>query len=144
MEKKWTYCAVYSIIQIQFVRGVWEKGLNAGEDVYAVPGSDVNMTCQIQLKGLLVQTQWSKVSDQMDLIALHHPQYGIHYPHKHSCKSVVDFRQIPENITIWTLLLRNVSSSLSGKYECSFTLFPEGIWTKTYNLLIQAPGKCNW
>uniref|UniRef100_A0A8C9UM83 Ig-like domain-containing protein n=1 Tax=Spermophilus dauricus TaxID=99837 RepID=A0A8C9UM83_SPEDA len=118
MEKKWTYCAVYSIIQIQFVRGVWGKGLNAGEDVYAVPGSDVNMTCQKQLKSLLVQTQWSKVTDKMNLIALRHFEY---------------------NITIWTLLLRNVSSSLSGKYECSFTLFPEGIWTKTYNLLIQTP-----
>ncbi|KAM5154410.1 T-cell surface protein tactile [Callospermophilus lateralis] len=139
MEKKWTYCAVYSIIQIQFVRGVWEKELNAGEDVYAVPGSDVNMTCQTQLKGLLVQMQWSKVTNKMDLIALRHPEYGIHCAHGHSCKSLVDFRQIPENITIWTLLLRNVSSSLSGKYECSFTLFPEGIWTKTYNLLIQTP-----
>ncbi|XP_021576329.2 T-cell surface protein tactile [Ictidomys tridecemlineatus] len=139
MEKKWTYCAVYSIIQIQFVRGVWGKGLNAGEDVYAVPGSDVNMTCQIQLKGLLVQMQWSKITDKINLIALRHSQYGVHWAHGHSCKSAVDFRQIPENITIWTLLLRNVSSSLSGKYECSFTLFPEGIWTKTYNLLIQTP-----
>lgn len=139
MEKKWTYCAVYSIIQIQFVRGVWEEGFNAGEDIYAVPGSDVNMTCQTQPKGLLVQMQWSKVTDKMHLIALFHPQYGLHCAQGHSCKSLVDFRQILENITIWTLLLRNVSSSLSGKYECSFTLYPEGIWTKTYNLLIQTP-----
>ncbi|XP_047421015.1 T-cell surface protein tactile [Sciurus carolinensis] len=137
MERKWTYCAVYSIIQIQFVRGVWEEGFNAREDVFAVPGSDVNMTCQTQLKGLLVQMQWSKITDKMELIALYHPQYGLHCAHGHSCKSLVAFREIPENIMIWTLLLRNVSLSLSGKYECSFTLYPEGIWTKNYELLVQ-------
>lgn len=80
----------------------------------------------------------------MNTIALFHPQYGLHCAHGHSCKSLVDFREIQENITIWTLLLRNVSSSLSGKHECVFTLYPEGIWTKTYHLLIQTPVKCNW
>uniref|UniRef100_A0A8D2CNH4 CD96 molecule n=1 Tax=Sciurus vulgaris TaxID=55149 RepID=A0A8D2CNH4_SCIVU len=138
MERKWTYCAVYSIIQIQFVRGVWEEGFNAREDVFAVPGSDVNMTCQTQLTGLLVQMQWSKITDKMELIALYHPQYGLHCAQGHSCKSLVAFREIPENIMIWILLLRNVSLSLGGKY-CSFTLYPEGIWTKTYELLVQTP-----
>ncbi|KAM5334233.1 T-cell surface protein tactile isoform 2-T2 [Glossophaga mutica] len=134
MEKRWTYCAVYSIIQIHFVRGVWEGKFNAGEDIYALPGSDVNLTCQTQKKNFLIQTQWSR---EVDLIALYHPQHGFHCANGVPCKSLVTFREIPGNVIKWTLHLRNMSSSLSGKYECSFTLYPEGIQTKTYNLLIQ-------
>uniref|UniRef100_A0A3Q2HTA1 CD96 molecule n=1 Tax=Equus caballus TaxID=9796 RepID=A0A3Q2HTA1_HORSE len=137
MEKKWTYCAVYSIIQIHFVRGVWEEMFNAEEDVYALPGSDVNLTCQIRKKGFLVQMQWSKFTDKLDLIALYHPEYGSYCAIGSPCKSLVTYREIPGNVSQWTLHLRNMSSSLTGKYECSFTLYPEGIWTKIYNLLIQ-------
>ncbi|XP_037000211.2 T-cell surface protein tactile isoform X2 [Artibeus jamaicensis] len=133
MEKRWTYCAVYSIIQIHFVRGVWEGKVNAGEDVYALPGSDVNLTCQTQKKSL-IQTQWSR---EVDLIALYHPQHGFHCLSGIPCQSLVTFQEIPGNVIQWTLHLRNMSTSLSGKYECSFTLYPEGIQTKTYNLLIQ-------
>lgn len=53
------------------------------------------------------------------------------------------FKEIPGNVIKWTLHLRNMSSSLSGKYECSFILYPEGIQTKIYNLLIQKNGKHN-
>ncbi|ELK18154.1 T-cell surface protein tactile [Pteropus alecto] len=136
MEKKWTYCAVYSIIQIHFVRGVSEETFNAGKDIYALPGSDVNLTCQTQKKGL-VQMQWSKVTEKVDLIALYHPQHGFHCASGIPCTSLVAFTETPGNVSKWTLLLRNMSSSLSGKYECSFTLYPEGIQTKIYNLLIQ-------
>ncbi|KAF6117884.1 CD96 molecule [Phyllostomus discolor] len=134
MEKRWTYCAVYSIIQIHFVRGVWEGKFNAGEDIYASPSSDVNLTCQTQKRNFLIQTQWSK---EVDLIALYHPQHGFHCPSGIPCKSLVTFEEIPGDVIKWTLHLRNMSSSLSGKYECSFTLYPEGIQTKIYNLLIQ-------
>ncbi|XP_014717782.1 T-cell surface protein tactile isoform X2 [Equus asinus] len=137
MEKKWTYCAVYSIIQIHFVRGVWEEMFNAEEDVYALPGSDVNLTCQIRKKGFLVQMQWSKFTDKLDLIALYHPEYGSYCAIGSPCKSLVTYREISGNVSQWTLHLRNMSSSVTGKYECSFTLYPEGIWTKIYNLLIQ-------
>uniref|UniRef100_A0A671DLF1 CD96 molecule n=1 Tax=Rhinolophus ferrumequinum TaxID=59479 RepID=A0A671DLF1_RHIFE len=137
MEKKWTYCAVYSIIQIHFVRGVWEEAFNAGEDIYALPGSDVTLTCQTQKKGSLVQMQWSKVTHKVDLIALYHPQHGFHCANGVPCTSLVAFTETPGNVSRWTLHLRNMSPSLSGKYECSFTLFPEGIQTKIYNLLIQ-------
>ncbi|XP_036911378.1 T-cell surface protein tactile isoform X2 [Sturnira hondurensis] len=133
MEKRWTYCAVYSIIQIHFVRGVWEGKFNAGGDVYALPGSDVNLTCQTQKKSFLIQTQWSK---ELDLIALYHPQHGFHCQSGVPCKSLVTFKEIPGNVIKWTLHLRNMNSSLSGKYECSFILYPEGIQTKIYNLLI--------
>lgn len=137
MEKKWTYCAVYSIIQIHFVRGVWEEAFSAGEDVYALPGSDVNLTCQTQKKGSLVQMQWSKITQKVDLIALYHPQHGFYCANGVPCTSLVAFTETPGNVSRWTLHLRNMSPSLSGKYECSFTLFPEGIQTKIYNLLIQ-------
>ncbi|XP_059020175.1 T-cell surface protein tactile isoform X5 [Mustela lutreola] len=136
MEKKWTYCAVCSIIQIHFVRGVWEKATST-ENVYASPGSDINLTCQTWKKGFLVQMQWSKVTDKLDLIALYHPQYGFHCSNGGPCESLVTFTETPGNVSTWTLHLKNVSSSLTGKYECSFTLYPEGFRTKIYNLLLQ-------
>ncbi|XP_032708068.1 T-cell surface protein tactile isoform X5 [Lontra canadensis] len=136
MEKKWTYCAVCSIIQIHFVRGVWEKATKT-EDIYASPGSDVNLTCQTWKKGFLVQMQWSKVTDKLDLIALYHPQYGFHCSNSGPCESLVTFTETPRNVSTWTLHLKNMSSSLTGKYECSFTLYPEGFRTKIYNLLLQ-------
>ncbi|XP_008586472.1 PREDICTED: T-cell surface protein tactile [Galeopterus variegatus] len=136
MEKKWTYCAIYSIIRMHFARGVWEGIFNA-EDIYAVPGSDINLTCQAQKKGFLVQMQWSKVTNKVDMIALYHPQHGFYCARGNPCESLVAFTEIPGNVSKSTLHLRNISSSFGGKYVCSFTLYPEGIQTKTYNLLIQ-------
>lgn len=137
MERKWTYCAVYSIIQMHFVRGMWKETLNAETNIYAFPGSDVNLTCQTQKKGFLVQIQWSKITDKEELVGLYHPQHGFYCDGGRPCESLVSFEDIPGNISKWTLHLRNMSSSLSGKYECTFTLYPEGIRTKTYNILIQ-------
>ncbi|PNJ64131.1 CD96 isoform 4 [Pongo abelii] len=137
MEKKWKYCALYYIIQIHFVKGVWEKTVNTEENVYATLGSDVNLTCQTQTIGFLVQMQWSKVTDKVDLIAVYHPQYGFYCAYGSPCESLVTFTETPENGSKWTLHLRNMSSSVSGSYECMFTLYPEGIQTKIYNLLIQ-------
>ncbi|XP_017737882.1 PREDICTED: T-cell surface protein tactile isoform X2 [Rhinopithecus bieti] len=137
MEKKWKYCAVYYIIQIHFVKGVWGKPFNTEENIYATLGSDVNLTCQTQAIGFLVQMQWSKVTDKADLIALYHPQYGFHCAYGSPCESLVTFTETPENGSKWTLHLRNMSSSVSGRYECMLTLYPEGMQTKIYNLLIQ-------
>ncbi|XP_006864253.1 PREDICTED: T-cell surface protein tactile isoform X2 [Chrysochloris asiatica] len=137
MEKTWTSYAVYSIIQIFFVMGVWEERTNVGEDIYVLPGSDVNLTCQTQKKAFVIQMQWSKVTNKVNLIALYHPQHGFYCGSKKPCDTLVAFRETPDNVLKWTLHLRNVSSSLSGKYECSFTLYPEGTWIKIYNLLIQ-------
>ncbi|XP_013007151.1 T-cell surface protein tactile isoform X3 [Cavia porcellus] len=138
MEKKWTYYAVCSIIQIQFVRGIWEDISDESENIYALPGSDVDLTCQLQKKSQLVQTQWSKVTDKMDLIAIYHDQHGFYCANMSPCESLVTFLQTPWNVTKWILHLRNISSSLTGKYKCSFTLFPDGIRTRTYNV-IQVP-----
>ncbi|KAL4677704.1 hypothetical protein H8959_020378 [Pygathrix nigripes] len=137
MEKKWKYCAVYYIIQIHFVKGVWGKPFNTEENIYATLGSDVNLTCQTQAIGFLVQMEWSKVTDKADLIALYHPQYGFHCAYGSPCESLVTFTETPENGSKWTLHLRNMSSSVSGRYECMLTLYPEGMQTKIYNLLIQ-------
>uniref|UniRef100_A0A2K6PR09 T-cell surface protein tactile n=1 Tax=Rhinopithecus roxellana TaxID=61622 RepID=A0A2K6PR09_RHIRO len=137
MEKTWKYCAVYYIIQIHFVKGVWGKPFNTEENIYATLGSDVNLTCQTQAIGFLVQMQWSKVTDKADLIALYHPQYGFHCAYGSPCESLVTFTETPENGSKWTLHLRNMSSSVSGRYECMLTLYPEGMQTKIYNLLIQ-------
>lgn len=88
--------------------------------------------------------QWSQVTDKLDLIALYHPQYGLHCANASPCESLVTFTETPRNVSTWTLHLKNVSSSLTGKYECSFTLYPEGVRTKIYNLLIQTNGKHNY
>uniref|UniRef100_A0A8C4FDS4 CD96 molecule n=1 Tax=Catagonus wagneri TaxID=51154 RepID=A0A8C4FDS4_9CETA len=137
MEKRWTYYVVCSIIQIHFVRGVLEETFNAEEDIYALPGSDVNLTCQAHKKGFLVQIQWSRLTNKMDLIALYHPTHGFYCANQSPCESLVAFRETSENVSEWTLRLRNMSSSLSGKYKCSFTLYPEGIQTKIYSLFLQ-------
>ncbi|CAN0416751.1 unnamed protein product [Rangifer tarandus platyrhynchus] len=137
MGRKWTYCAVYSIIQMHLVRGVVEETFSAEEHIYALPGSDVNLSCQAQKKGFLVQMQWSKVTDKGDLLAVYHPEHGFYCASKSPCRSLVAFREAPGNVFEWTLYLRNVSSSMTGKYECSFTLYPEGIQTKIYSLKIQ-------
>ncbi|XP_076973586.1 T-cell surface protein tactile [Tamandua tetradactyla] len=137
MEKKWAFCAVYSFIQILFVKGVWEETVDAEESIYALPGSDVNLTCQTRKNGFLVQVQWSKFTDTVDLVALYHPQHGFYCASGNPCESLVTFTEAPRNVLKWSLHLRNMSSSLSGKYQCRFTKFPEGIWTKIYNLLIQ-------
>lgn len=91
-----------------------------------------------------MQMQWSKVTDKLDLIALYHPKYGLHCANGGPCESLVTYVETPRNVSIWTLHLRNMSSSLTGKYECTFTLYPEGARTKIYNLLIQTNGKHNW
>ncbi|XP_041529244.1 T-cell surface protein tactile [Microtus oregoni] len=137
MGRKWTYCAVYSIIQIQFFRGIWEERVNAGETIYSSPGSDVNLTCQTtKEKEFLVQAQWSKVTDKNDPIVVFHPQYGFHYAQGHARGAQVAFINIQRNVTEWTLSLKNTSATFSGQYECSFTVYPEGIQTTVYNLIV--------
>ncbi|XP_034370749.2 T-cell surface protein tactile [Arvicanthis niloticus] len=137
MGRKWTYSVVYAIIQMQFFRGVWEELFNPRDNVYALPGSDVNLTCQTKEKDFLVQMQWSKVTNKTDLIAVYHPQYGFYCKQGHDCESQVAAIKILKGVTHWILYLRNISSTLSGKYECIFTLYPEGIQTTVYNLIVE-------
>lgn len=142
MGRKWTYCAVYSIIQIQFFRVIWEERVNAGETIYSPPGSDVNLTCQTtKEKEFLVQAQWSKVTDKNDPIVVFpivvfHPQYGYYYAQGHAHEAQKAFIKTQNNVTKWTLSLENISTTFSGQYECSFTVYPEGIQTTVYNLVV--------
>ncbi|XP_072470143.1 T-cell surface protein tactile [Notamacropus eugenii] len=137
MEKKWTYGVIYSFIQIHLVWGSLEERFDGRKVIYASPGTDVNLTCQIQKSASLVQTQWSKITNSIEMIALYHPQYGYYCRAQTSCQSLVSFTKLSLDISEWTLHLRNVSAEMSGKYECSFTLYPEGTWTKLQNLLVQ-------
>ncbi|KAG8509510.1 T-cell surface protein tactile, partial [Galemys pyrenaicus] len=117
---------------------IWGETSNA-QNIYVSPGSDLNLTCQTEKKGFLVQMQWSKISSKEELIAVYHPRHGYYCANVSSCDSLVAFTEAPGKVSVWTLHLRNVSSSLSGKYECTFTLYPEGIRMHTYNVLIQTP-----
>ncbi|KAM7132142.1 T-cell surface protein tactile isoform 2-T2 [Molossus nigricans] len=129
MEKTWTYCAVYSIIQIHFVRGLWEEKIKT-EDIYALPGSDVNLTCQTQKKGFMVQTQWSKITKRVDLVALYHPQHGFH------CADGVPFTldewrsnntmEIEINQTLKIPCLQNISSEISSEFTFAWLVEDNG------------------
>ncbi|KAH0507818.1 T-cell surface protein tactile [Microtus ochrogaster] len=120
--------------------GIWEERVNAGETIYFAPGSDVNLTCQTtKEKEFLIQAQWSKVTDKNDPIVVYHPQYGFHYAQGHAHGAQVAFIKIQRNVTEWTLSLKNISTTFSGQYECSFTVYPEGIQTTVYNLVVAPP-----
>uniref|UniRef100_A0A8C8AYP2 Uncharacterized protein n=1 Tax=Otus sunia TaxID=257818 RepID=A0A8C8AYP2_9STRI len=72
--------------------------------VHALPGADVTLVCSFPKAHTtyIVQTQWSKNADNhLTRIAVHHPNYGTHY------------FTFPE----WALRLKNVTVSLSGRYE---------------------------
>ncbi|XP_051841222.1 T-cell surface protein tactile [Antechinus flavipes] len=137
LEKKWTYGVIYSFMQIHLIWGLLKGRFDERNVIYATPGMDVNLTCQLEKKSLLVQTQWSKITNNTEIIGLYHPSYGYNCGAGTSCESLVSFTALSPNVSEWTLYLRNVSSASSGKYECSFTLFPEGTLTKIQNLLVQ-------
>uniref|UniRef100_A0A5F8GRT4 CD96 molecule n=1 Tax=Monodelphis domestica TaxID=13616 RepID=A0A5F8GRT4_MONDO len=137
MEKGWTYGMIYSVIQIHLVWGLVKATSDGKNVIYASPGTDVKLMCEVQKTSSLVQTQWSKLTNSTEMIALYHPQHGYHCNARTACTSLVTFTKISPNVSEWILHLRNVSAAANGKYECSFTLFPDGIWTKVLNLLIQ-------
>ncbi|XP_068925925.1 T-cell surface protein tactile [Petaurus breviceps papuanus] len=137
MEKKSTYGFIYSFIQIHLVWGFSEGTFDEKGVIYASPGMDVNLTCQTQKSSSLVQTQWSKITNSIEMIALYHPQYGYHCSAQTSCESLVSFTKLSPDVSEWALHLRNVSAEMSGRYECSFTLYPEGTWTRVQDFLVQ-------
>ncbi|XP_027723403.1 T-cell surface protein tactile isoform X3 [Vombatus ursinus] len=138
MEKKWTYGVIYSFIQIHLVWGLLEGTFDERNVIYASLGTDVNLTCQTQKRSSLVQIQWSKITNSTEMIALYHPQYGYYCAARTSCESLVSFTELSRNVSEWVLHLRNVSTAVSGKYECSFTLYPEGTGRMVKNVLVQS------
>ncbi|XP_020862831.1 T-cell surface protein tactile isoform X2 [Phascolarctos cinereus] len=138
MEKKWAYGVIYSFIHIHLVWGLLGGTFEERKVIYASPGTDVNLTCQTQKRGSLVQTQWSKITNSTEMIALYHPQYGYYCAARTACESLVSFTELSPNVSEWALHLRNVSAAMSGKYQCSFTLYPEGTWTMVRNFFVQS------
>ncbi|XP_044525122.1 T-cell surface protein tactile [Gracilinanus agilis] len=137
MEKGWTYGIIYLFIQIHLVWGLFKVTFDGKKVFYASPGMDVDLICLTQKRASLVQTQWSKITNSTEMIALYHPQHGYHCNARVACSSLVTFTEMSPELSEWTLHLRNVSAAANGKYECSFTLFPDGICTKVLNFLVQ-------
>uniref|UniRef100_A0A7M4EU00 CD96 molecule n=1 Tax=Crocodylus porosus TaxID=8502 RepID=A0A7M4EU00_CROPO len=125
-SRSWTWCTVLE--PKHEVRPRRESGavtIIKKEAIHAVPGSNVTLMCTIlKESGIhITQTQWSKIEDgQHRTIAVHHPVYGIQY--------------LP--LPLWILHFHNVSLSLSGLYECSFTTFPAGLKTAEISLTVKA------
>ncbi|XP_023557667.1 T-cell surface protein tactile isoform X2 [Octodon degus] len=129
MEKKWTLCAVY-IIQIQLVRGIQEDISSGRENMYALPGSDINLTCQLQKRSYLVQAQWSKVTHKLDPIAIYHPQHGFH------CTNASSFTQnewrnnhtieIQINQTLEIPCFQNISSEILSEFTFAWLVGDNG------------------
>uniref|UniRef100_A0A6I8NAY4 Ig-like domain-containing protein n=1 Tax=Ornithorhynchus anatinus TaxID=9258 RepID=A0A6I8NAY4_ORNAN len=140
MDTSWTILASCLFLQLHPIRGLPKGQAHQVEDVYASPGKDVDLTCHIQKEIQLVQAQWDVITDREALIAVHHPNLGFYCDGfaKNSCTSSVTFSRTSAGGAEWVLHLRNVSSSLSGKYKCSITTFPTGIWTIIKNLHVQA------
>lgn len=135
--------------------------------VRALPGTDVTLVCSIPKRHItyIIQTQWSKTDDtQLTRIAVYHPVYGTHYftfpeasynfsvsfSTRKCCNSDVTETLCSPNPNAetecnrWALHLKNVTTSLSGWYECSFATFPDGTKSAKIQLIVKAEGKRLW
>uniref|UniRef100_A0A8D0F6N6 Immunoglobulin domain-containing protein n=1 Tax=Strix occidentalis caurina TaxID=311401 RepID=A0A8D0F6N6_STROC len=104
--------------------------------VHALPGADVTLVCSFPKAHTtyIIQTQWSKNDDNhLTRIAVHHPNYGTHY---------FAFPEASYNFS-WALHLKNVTVSLSGWYECSFTTYPYGTKAAEIQLIVKAEVQLN-
>lgn len=137
------------------------------KEMYASPGSDVNLKCSIP-KGhgiYITQTQWTKIDgDPPRRIAVYNPNHGTQYfdfseaAYGHSVRvTFTNLQQCQSDLNWtskgsdsqakyskcneWILHLRNVSLELTGLYECSFTTFPTGTRSSEIHLIIQTEGK---
>ncbi|RMC11961.1 hypothetical protein DUI87_11091 [Hirundo rustica rustica] len=158
-----------TVMKWEFLCQVNLKGQTAdvitpAEVVHAVPGTDVTLMCVFPklLTTHIIQTQWSKIDGSPSTkIAVYHPTYGTHYfkfseaPYKFSvsfstrrCCSgddTVSLCSTNPNATSecnwWALHLKNVTVSLSGKYECAFATYPYGTKAAKIQLTVKAEGK---
>ncbi|XP_014379605.1 T-cell surface protein tactile isoform X1 [Alligator sinensis] len=163
MGKRWSFLAFFLFVHAHEIVGLSESTIIKKEAVHAVPGSNVTLMCTIlKESGIhITQTQWSKIEDgQHRTIAVHHPLYGIQYlplplatysytvvfnKNPYYCwengnKTSSSHRPPTNSLECnqWILHFHNVSLSLSGLYECSFTTFPAGLKTAEINLTVKA------
>nr|XP_020665570.1 T-cell surface protein tactile isoform X3 [Pogona vitticeps] len=147
------FLPVYFLL-LHLIRGQSEIIIKNEKMVYALPGENVTLTCNIlKEKGIHVtQTQWSKVSDvPTRRIAVYNPLYGTIYSEKvysysvnfrkdsQHCMTDISHGNFTSNYTEcnqWILQFKNVSLESSGKYECSFTTFPAGASSSEINLVV--------
>uniref|UniRef100_A0A8C8AST3 Immunoglobulin domain-containing protein n=1 Tax=Otus sunia TaxID=257818 RepID=A0A8C8AST3_9STRI len=113
--------------------------------VHALPGADVTLVCSFPKAHTtyIVQTQWSKNADNhLTRIAVHHPNYGTHYFTFPEALCFPDPNATSE-CNQWALRLKNVTVSLSGRYECSFTTYPHGTKAAEIQLIVKAEVQLN-
>ncbi|XP_064932088.1 T-cell surface protein tactile isoform X1 [Columba livia] len=160
MEKRWLF-SLFCLFSVPSIAGQPEDVITQTELVRALPGTDVTLVCSIPKQHItyIIQTQWSKTDDtQFTRIAVYHPVYGTHYftfpeaSHNFSVSfstrkccnwDVTETLCSPNpNAEIecnqWALHLKNVTTSLSGWYECSFATFPHGTKAAKIQLIVKA------
>ncbi|XP_039912329.1 T-cell surface protein tactile [Hirundo rustica] len=160
MKARWLF-SLLCLLSVPNVTGQTADVITPAEVVHAVPGTDVTLMCVFPklLTTHIIQTQWSKIDGSPSTkIAVYHPTYGTHYfkfseaPYKFSvsfstrrCCSgddTVSLCSTNPNATSecnwWALHLKNVTVSLSGKYECAFATYPYGTKAAKIQLTVKA------
>uniref|UniRef100_A0A8C8R740 Immunoglobulin domain-containing protein n=1 Tax=Pelusios castaneus TaxID=367368 RepID=A0A8C8R740_9SAUR len=122
------------------------KDLYKTEANHALPGSDVTLECTI-LNGdgfHVTQTQWSKIDDTPpSRIAVYHPTYAA-WSDVNKTWSSHEATENHVQFSRWTLHLSNISTSLSGRYECSFATYPYGTKSAEIDLIIKAENETEY
>ncbi|XP_068019184.1 T-cell surface protein tactile isoform X2 [Melanerpes formicivorus] len=160
MEKR-RLLSFLSLLLLHRAAGHPEDIITKPEVVHALPGTDVTLACRF-LKPhstYIIQTQWSKTDGtQLTRIAVYHPDYGTHYftfpeasynfsvsfsTRKCCGQDAAEALCPPDANTTaecsqWALNLTNVTTSLSGHYECSFSTYPHGNRAAGIQLIIKA------
>ncbi|XP_026709801.1 T-cell surface protein tactile [Athene cunicularia] len=160
MEKRCLF-SLFCLLSVPRIAGQPEGVITQTDVVHALPGADVTLVCSFPKAHTtyIIQTQWSKKdNNHLTIIAVHHPDHGTHYfafpeaSYNFSVSfsiwkccdwNVTEALCSPNpNATFecsqWALHLKNVTVSLSGLYECSFTTYPEGTKAAEIQLIVKA------
>ncbi|XP_068251639.1 T-cell surface protein tactile [Nyctibius grandis] len=160
MEKRWLF-SLFCLFLVPSVAGQPEDVVTQTEVVHALPGADVTLVCTFpkQPTTYIIQTQWSKTDDnQLTRVAVYHPVYGTHYftfpeasynfsvsfsTRKCCGWDVTEALCSPDPTATsecnwWALHLKNVTTSLSGQYKCSFATYPYGTKAAKIQLIVKA------
>ncbi|XP_074712708.1 T-cell surface protein tactile isoform X3 [Strix uralensis] len=160
MEKRCLF-SLFCLLSVPRIAGQPGDVVTQTDVVHALPGADVTLVCSFPKAHTtyIIQTQWSKNDDNhLTRIAVHHPDYGTHYfafpeaSYNFSVSfsmwkccdwNVTEALCSPDpNATSecnqWALHLKNVTVSLSGWYECSFTTYPYGTKAAEIQLIVKA------
>ncbi|XP_074756602.1 T-cell surface protein tactile [Athene noctua] len=158
MEKRCLF-SLFCLLSVPRIAGQPEGVITQTDVVHALPGADVTLVCSFPKAHTtyIIQTQWSKKdNNHLTRIAVHHPDYGTHYftfpeASYNFSVSFSTWKCCDWNVTEalcspnpnatcnqWALHLKNVTISLSGLYECSFTTYPDGTKAAEIQLIVKA------